>query len=406
MKGITGFISVKVIAVIIGSSGIAMLGQLTNFSSIIMTLATGGIGNGVVKFVAEHKSDPDRVNSYLSTAIRIVLFSSFFCSIGLIFFAESISEAVFFDKQYAYVFTLLGFTITLYAINNFLISVVNGYKQFKNYVKINIFDSLSGLIFSVILVWLFGLKGALISAVTYQSIMVFVTFFFIFKTDWFSIKTFSVKFNKTVLKKYLRYSLMTIVTAITVPVSQLIVRSHIILSLSVEKAGWWEAMNRISALYLMVITTSLSVYYLPRLSEIKQKRELKTEIFSAYKIIIPILLFSSFGIYLFRDVIIQLAFSKDFTPIRNLFLLQLIGDLFKISSWLLAFTLIARSYTRLFILSEIIFSLSFIGLSYLLVKIDGISGVIQAYLLNYILYFIFMLVVFKKIILSKFPDAK
>ena len=77
VKGITGFISVKVIAVIIGSSGIAMLGQLTNFSSIIMTLATGGIGNGVVKFVAEHKSDPDRVNSYLSTAIRIVLFSSF-----------------------------------------------------------------------------------------------------------------------------------------------------------------------------------------------------------------------------------------------------------------------------------------------------------------------------------------
>ena len=171
VKGLTGFISVKVIAVVIGSSGIAMLGQLTNFSSIVMTLATGGIGNGVVKYVAQYKEKSVIIKIYLSTAFRVIIFSSAICSLVLIFFATFFSKVIFFNENYSYVFTLFGATIILYAFNSFFICIVNGYKQFKSYVAINIFDSLSGLIFSLILVMLFGLKGALIGAVTYQSVM-------------------------------------------------------------------------------------------------------------------------------------------------------------------------------------------------------------------------------------------
>ena len=400
VKGLTGFISVKVIAVVIGSSGIAMLGQLTNFSSIVMTLATGGIGNGVVKYVAQYKEKSVIIKIYLSTAFRVIIFSSAICSLVLIFFATFFSKVIFFNENYSYVFTLFGATIILYAFNSFFICIVNGYKQFKSYVAINIFDSLSGLIFSLILVMLFGLKGALIGAVTYQSVMFFVTFYFIYKSPWFSFKNFSDKVNNLALKKYLSFTLMTFVSAVTVPTSQLIVRSHLIKSLSAQQAGWWEAMNRLSSLYLMVITTSLGVYYLPKLAEIKEKSDLKNEITNAYKIIIPILIISCTGIYLLRDLVIQFVFSKEFSPIRNLFIWQLFGDIFKISSWIIAYTLIAKSHTKLYIFTEIFFSCLFILLSFILVSINGITGVIQAYLLNYIVCFIFMYLIFRKFILK------
>lgn len=54
VKMLTGFISVKIVAVLIGPAGIALLGQLNNFSSIFLTISTGGISSGVTKYIAEN----------------------------------------------------------------------------------------------------------------------------------------------------------------------------------------------------------------------------------------------------------------------------------------------------------------------------------------------------------------
>ena len=77
---------------------------------------------------------------------------------------------------------------------------------------------------------------------------------------------------------------MAFTSAATVPVSQMLLRGYVITEISATEAGWWEAMNRISNMYLMVITTSFSVYYLPRLSELTNNDELRHEIFKSYKL--------------------------------------------------------------------------------------------------------------------------
>jgi PST family polysaccharide transporter len=54
---LTGFVNVKVIAVIIGPAGVALIGQLNNFSAIIMSFATAGITTEVTKYIAQYKDD-------------------------------------------------------------------------------------------------------------------------------------------------------------------------------------------------------------------------------------------------------------------------------------------------------------------------------------------------------------
>ena len=51
IKMITGLVSVKVVAAIIGPAGIALLGQLNNFSTILLSLSNGGINAGITKYV-------------------------------------------------------------------------------------------------------------------------------------------------------------------------------------------------------------------------------------------------------------------------------------------------------------------------------------------------------------------
>jgi O-antigen/teichoic acid export membrane protein len=400
IKMLTGFISIKVVAVIIGPSGIALLGQLNNFSSIAMTAASGGINSGITKYVAEYKESPNKVRLFISTALQITLILSLFCGLLFILFSRALSSLILSNISYSYVFTLFGITLTLYTLNNLLMSIINGYKEFKNFVNISIINSIAGVIFTVILVFIWQLKGALISAVTYQSIGLFITIFMVSRSPWFVSKNFKVRFSKLVLKKYLSFSLMTLVTAATVPVSQLFLRTYVIEHLSTTEAGWWEAMNRISGMYLMVITSSFGVYYLPRLSEIKDKKELKKEILTAYKIIIPILVVGFTAIYFLRDLIIQILFTKEFYPMRDLFIWQLIGDMFKIATWLIGVSFIAKSLTKLYIFNEIFFSILFVVLGVYLINYFNIKGLTIAYMINYLVNMLFMVIIFKKIILK------
>jgi PST family polysaccharide transporter len=146
----------------------------------------------------------------------------------------------------------------------------------------------------------------------------------------------------------------------------------------------------ISETYLMLVTVSLSVYYLPKLSSIDDNKKLRRELFYGYKIIMPIVVFTAFGIYIFKDFIIEILFTEKFSPMAELFLYQLIGDVIKIASWLISFIMIAKAMTRLYILSEIFFAWSFVGLTIVFIDIYGLIGVTIAFMVNYLVYLIFV----------------
>ena len=401
VRMLTGLISVKVVASIIGPCGIALLGQLNNFSTILLGVANGGINSGITIYVAEYKEDESKIKKILSNALQITLFFTFIVSLGLIILHNQLSRLVMLSDEYGYVFLIFGFTIFLYTLNTLLISILNGYKEFKRYVIVNISGTIVGLLFTICFVFSMGLKGALISAVSYQSVVFFVTFWICRKAPWLSVIYYRERLDRKILRRFLNYSAMTLVSLSVVPVSQMLLRGYVISEISMTEAGWWEAMNRISNVYLMVITTSFSIYYLPRLSEIKEISELRYEIFKCYKVIIPILLSGLTLVYLLRHFVVMILFSPDFYPMESLFIWQLLGDFFKISSWLLAFLMVAKSMTKTFIATEVVFSGLFVVLGYLFMNLNGVVGITQAYFVNYVIYTVCMVVIFRKIIVYR-----
>lgn len=399
VKMCTGLVSVKIVASIIGPAGVALVGQLNNFSTIALSLATGGINSGITKYVAEYKSDASKVKQYLATAFRITVVCSLLVGLVLLLLCKQLSSLIMMTPQYWYVFAIFGITITFYGLNNMLVSVVNGYKQFNKYVKVNVVSSIFGVAFTVALVLALGLPGALISAVTFQSLMIFVSVLMLRKLEWLRKDWLVGKFKRTIASQYFRYALMTLLSAFLVPISQMLLRGYVISEISITEAGWWEGMNRISNMYLMVITSSFSVYYLPRLSEISDRIELRHEIFIYYKVIVPLLLAGFTVIYFLRFFIVKLLFTHEFMPMTQLFIWQMAGDFFKICSWLLAFLMVAKSMTKAYISTEIIFTLSYILLGYTFIRFDGIVGLCQAYLTNYVLYLAVLTFMFRKLLL-------
>lgn len=401
VKIITGFFINKIIAVFSGPSGLAIIGNFQNFLSILNTASTGAIDSGVIKYTSEYQNNNEKKSRIISSGVRIVIICSLILACLLIIFHSNISNAIIQTDGYANLFLLLGFTILLSATNTFLLSVLNGHKDIKKIISVNIISSCAGLILTLILSYYFSVEGALYSLIINQSFIVFISLFFVVNAKWSNWELFFSGTNRESTTRLLKFSAMAITTAFTGPTSLLIVRNYIGNTVGWEEAGFWEGVSRISSVYLMLITSSISIYYLPRMSELKNNVEIRKELFMTYKIVLPIVFFMATGIFLCKNFIIILLFTDSFKPMRSLFAFQLIGDFFKIAAWLLSYLMVAKAMTKVYIATEIIFNATFVGLALLLIKMYGVIGVTYAYAVNYFLYGIAMAFIFRKVIYGK-----
>ncbi len=397
----TGIISNKIVAIYLGPSGIALLGQFVSFTGILSTIAGTGNSSGVTKYIAEYKEDELQRKKIISTGFLSTIIVTFITSVIIFIFAKQFCENILKSTHYISVFYLFASTLILFSINGFLVSVLNGFKEFKKIIVINILSSLFGLLIAVFFTMKYGIFGALCATVLSVSLISIITVIFVYNSSWFKISDFLNYFDKPVFKKLLNYTVMAFVSIFAVMYIQLAIRTYLIDHLSIDAAGYWQGMVRISEIFLSLITTTLSIYYLPRLSEIKDDHELRKEIFNGYKFLLPITLLGSVLMYLFRNFIIDFLFTDDFKPMTELFFWQLLGNVFKIASWLIAFLMLARAMTKIYIITEIIFGVCLYFMTIILTNKFGLIGATIAYCLNYFLYFIVMLIIFRKILFTK-----
>lgn len=395
IRVIAGFVSMKVVAVYVGPSGLALMGQMQNFISMMSSVASAGVNSGVVKYTAEHYEDDEIKQKIWSSALKISLVLIIPMSIAIILLADFISFKLLNTTEYGSIFIVFAVSIVLFVLNGLMTSILNGQKEIKRLTVLNIVGSLFGLAVTIVLVTHYELYGALIAGIISQSIVFFVTLAFVLKSSWFRIGMFLGTMDKEYRNKLLKFSMMALVSATMIPLSHMYVRDYIGTHIGWDEAGYWQAIWRISETYLMLITTTLGVYYLPKLSSIKDKAELRAELLYGYKIIMPIVIIMALGIYIFRDFIIHILFTDKFSPMAELFLYQLIGDVVKIAAWLLGFIMVAKAMTKLFILSEIFFAWSFVGFVVLFLDKYGVVGVTIAFMTNYILYFLFLFFKFR-----------
>jgi PST family polysaccharide transporter len=392
---ISGFVVVKVVAVKIGPEGIALVGQFQNTIAILTMLATAAITNGVVKYLAEYKDDPVKREQIINTSFLIVFFSSLIISVFVMSASGYLSNAAFKSKNFWMVYFLFGMFMLAISFNSVFSAILNGLKEIKKLTIINICSSSVGVAITVFAAYVFGLEGVLLAS-TATAIIIFVINIFIFNKLGIKCKPDFKSWDKRLAKMLSAFSLMGIVTGFVAPAMQILVRDRIILQFSVIDAGYWQAVTKISDYYLGFITSVLVVYYMPRLSEIQSKAELRNEIAKGYKMILPIVGAIAFLIWLLKGFIIPILFSSEFLPMKPLFTFQLLGDFFKIGSWLLAYLMIAKAMTRIFIVTEITFAVSYVILSYYFMDHYGIIGATYSFCINYGLYWIMMWFLMKK----------
>ncbi len=379
-----GLLVVKWMAHAFGPDGMGRAGNFIALVTLLGVLSGAGIYNGVTKYVSEFQHDPVRLRRLLGTSSIIVF--GFSCVLALLFIlaAAPLSQLLFDRDDLRSVVWAIAFIQFGIAYANFFLAILKGQCDARGNALSVIAGSLLGLGVCWLAFRLGDYASALIGLALAPALLVLPAAVMLFKRGIVSLKPI---WDSTLARGLCKFTAMATITAIMLPLAYTMMRELLAARHGWDEVGLWQGVSQISLAYLQFITAPFTVYLLPMLARQKNKIGLAREIGRAQCFLLPLALVMSLSIWLLRDIVIELLFSTDFKPMRDLFAWQLSGDVFKVSAYMFAYLVIARASLCFCVLTEI----SQFGLltffSRCLIPSGGALGAVQAYAATYMVYF-------------------
>jgi len=222
---VLAIVSTKIVAVFLGTQGMALLGSFRNFSGMIKLTSTAGINNALVKLYVENKSEKKELSVIFSTFFWLFLGISIVLSILVFTFSHSISRFLFFTEAYVSCIYFFAVLIPLMVLNAFWLAIYNGSEQFKKIVIIQIIGNLLIFLVTLYLIINESLFGAIVSVAVSELLLFGVTFFFVRRDLYY----FTFNLQKSISKKYsliiFKFSSMALLSAIIAPLTLILIRN-------------------------------------------------------------------------------------------------------------------------------------------------------------------------------------
>ena len=182
------------------------------------------------------------------------------------------------------------------------------------------------------------------------------------------------------------------------PLSLILVRGFVTDAAGLEVAGHWQAVWRVSEVYLTVYMSMMTLYFMPRISELTNAKDLASEVVRTTLIMTVMVAFTALVIYLSRDMVVDVLYTPMFRPMRDLFAYQLIGDILRMAVWCFGFVLVAKDYHKWYVLLEILTPAIFVLSTTYLMGLLGVKAVPISYALAYAINLVIVLFVLRALI--------
>ncbi|MBD8100296.1 O-antigen translocase [Pseudomonas fluorescens] len=393
-KILVGFCILKLIALYLGADGLGKLGHFMSLVSIAVLLAGGGLGHGVIKYVAEFKDSKFSLYRLFSTSVFYALGASILVLVALFSFAEKISVLVFGEPRFYWVILCLAVAQVAFAFNILFSGFFNGLGKLKVNAVVQVVSNILALPLIWFLISSYKMPGAAIAMLAIFVMPIIVSLFFVKGMPLFRMIKWR-KFDVGIGKGFARFGLMLLVSAVMFPVVEIVIRESLITQVGYSEAGIWQGSIKLSSAYIGFFSVFLASYYMPLISATREKKAITRQVIKFMLLVMGGFLIGGSVLYFGRHFFIPLLLSSEFNELENYIIFQLVGDFFKVSAYVIGFVAVAKAATKLYILSEVIQALLFVGLTFSLGKsIGGIYGVMYSYMIAYIVFFVMCVIGF------------
>lgn len=408
-----GVVKAKIGAIYLGTTGIGIYNQVSYLTSMVSQLTLLSMNDGLVKQIAQNKDKPDfkeilkgLIKSYSILIIFSVLLAFSICLI----FAKPLT--IFFLGDYKYLtFYLFGVaSVPILITNSLSFALLKSYRATKEISRSNIFSALISICFFVPLVYLFKITGAIVSVAINFAIVLYINNYqarklIINKLGIKFKELFSAKTEKKYSKELLYFAMFGATSGLIYIGAESVCRSMVVNSLGIDKLGLYSPIIAWSSLLTGFILPAVQVYLYPRYSECKSDKEISGILNDYLYLITFILIPFVFLAIPYRNILISLFYSKEFSDAGKYLPWHFIGMMFFMWWNVMALVLTPIGKIKVHGIFIVIMSLINIAIVYFLVPRFGLYGwmlkFIVSPLLFSIIYFIYLKMKISLIISTK-----
>ena len=387
----------KFIAILLGPVGVGIQGLLQSGTEVIRTLTTFGLSQSAVREVSEAagKNDEDRVKLVTSVINKLVWLTGLLGTVVVMVLSPYLSQSLFGNYDYTLPFIFLSITLLLEQLSSGQKVILQGLRKLKELAKASAWGSTIGLIVSIPIYYLFGVNGIVPTLILSSITTVLLS--------WAYSKQYTKNCPRVTVRQTFKEGRTMLAMGIAMSVSNILItvcafvlRSYISNNGGTDVVGYYTAGFTIITTYFSMIFNALATDYYPRLAAVnsdnKKCRDLSNDQGDIASLIMtPLLLIC----LVFMPLILQVLYSDKFLEANAFVTWAVVGMLFKLASWLIAFQFIAKGETKLYIINETLLNSYTLALSLLGYKYAGLAGLGVAYSLSNVLYFIQVFVIAK-----------
>jgi O-antigen/teichoic acid export membrane protein len=380
-------VRIKVVAVLLGPSGLGILSIYNSLMGMVQQTAGFGMRSSGIREIALSRDDKATLSLVRRVLFAAHLIQGALAMIAVWLLRERISIWLFGDSVRATEIGMVGIAVFIGLIASAQTALLQGLRKISDLGNVTVIGALIGTPMGLIAVWLQGDHGLIWFLIVQQLALVLAALHYTHRLPKPTAVRFSLFGTFRVWKPMAKLGAAFMLGGLATVATLLFVQSYITKELGLDAAGHFAASWGITMTYVGFLLGAMGADYYPRLTEVIQDKVTAVRLMNdqaqlGLAIAGPILLLL-IGL---GPWIITLLYSADFGPATTLLQWQTVGNMLKIASWALGYSIVAAGRAKTFLFVELSFNIVYLSMIVLLLPRIGLEVTAYAFVIGYLVH--------------------
>ena len=332
---IIGLLRIKVVAVLLGPSGVGLVGLYVSVVGLVQTFAQFGINESGVRevAVAAGGKDEQKIAQMVKTLRRTCWFTGIFGWVLTVALAWPLSQWVFGSTDHVWALAILGSVVLLELVSGGQKALLQGFRRVGDLARIQIAFALLSTLLAIGIYWWLREDGIVPVIILTSVVQLGVSWWFARKV---SVSAVTQPWRQTWRnsKKLFQLGSAFMYGALLAGIVGLAIRALIVRDLGIEAAGIYQAAWALSGMFGAFVLQAMGTDFYPRLTASASintdvNRLVNEQIEVGMLMTLPGVL----GAIVTAPWLIALFYSEQFLPSQHLLPWFAIGVFVQVVTW-------------------------------------------------------------------------
>jgi PST family polysaccharide transporter len=394
-----GIVRTKAMAMLLGPSGIGLMGLYGSITELTISIAGMGINSSGVRQIAEAVGSDDTEKIALTTTVlrRISIFLGILGAVFLMVFSGPVSTLTFGSDQHATTVALLSIAVFFNLVSAGQGALIQGMRRISDLAKLGVLGALFGTLISIPTVYFLREEGVVISLVLVAAMTVLTSWWYSRKIH-IQLPSISASQVRQEAAALLKLGFAFMASGLLMTGAAYAVRLIVVRKVGFDAAGLYQSAWALGGLYIGFILQAMGADFYPRLAAIaKNNTECNRVVNEQAHVSMLLAGPGVIATLTFAPLVITLFYTPKFEGAVEILRWLCVGMTLRVISWPLGFIIVAKNVQNLLIFSELAWTVVYLSLAWACVSSFNLQGAGIAFFGSYVFHVLMIYVIVRRL---------